>query len=560
MKSSLTLLLVAAGSILFNLFFWHEKVALNAVLFDVFILAALWYIYPATPKPGRMRWLIFAHLVTVAAVLIQNTHLSKTAFCTTLLLVVVFWQYTHRSPWYAAASVFMNYVQSPLSFASHLRHVKTGGLQLRRFKSFTRFLLIPSLLLILFFSIYIVANPVFHSIIQDINIGISSYFSGIFEWFSWQRFWFLVLGFFITTGLLMKSSTSYFSERDTRKTDRLVRSRTNPLKARKTPGFELLSLFMGKFATGMLALRNEHTTGQISLIVLNVLLLFINCLDVVYVWFGFETRAELSLSQYVHEGTDMLIFSILLAIVVLLFFFRGNLNFYNQNKGLRYGAYAWLIQNAVLAISVFFRDYYYIQNFGLTYKRIGVLIFLSLVLCGLVTVFIKINQRKTAYFLLRVNAWCAIITLVACSCIHWDEQIAKYNLARKDRIAPDVEFLLTLSDKALPLLEKNKDVFHTSGIAEAGSNVSSSELSAWHEFEDRKQTFTIEQARLSWLSWNYADAITKKELQGQPASAFNIFNRKSAGADSSTPLYNAASGSDIDSIFPFRGGIVLRTW
>ena len=34
-------------------------------------------------------------------------------------------------------------------------------------------------------------------------------------------------------------------------------------------------------------------------------------------WFGFEARAELSLSQYVHEGTDMLIFSILLAIVVV---------------------------------------------------------------------------------------------------------------------------------------------------------------------------------------------------------------------------------------------------
>src|SRR5918993_945915 len=191
MKSSLTLLLVAGGSILFNLFFWHEKVALNAVLFDVFILAALWYIYPATPKSGSMRWLIFAHLVTVATVLIQNTPLSKTAFCTTLLLVVVFWQYAHRSPWYAAASVLMNYFQSPVSFASHLQRVKTGKLQLRRFKSFTRFLLVPSLLLILFFSIYIVANPVFHSIIHDINISISSYFNGILEWFSWQRFWFL---------------------------------------------------------------------------------------------------------------------------------------------------------------------------------------------------------------------------------------------------------------------------------------------------------------------------------------------------------------------------------
>src|SRR5918993_1583074 len=91
MKSSLTLLQVVAGTILFNLVFWHEKVAINAVIFDVFILSALWSIYPPTTKSASIRWLIFAHLVTVAAVLIQNTPLSKTAFCTTLLLVVVFW-------------------------------------------------------------------------------------------------------------------------------------------------------------------------------------------------------------------------------------------------------------------------------------------------------------------------------------------------------------------------------------------------------------------------------------------------------------------------------------
>ena len=54
-----------------------------------------------------------------------------------------------------------------------------------------------------------------------------------------------------------------------------------------------------------------------------------------------------------------------------------DLNFYQKNKWLRYGAYAWLFQNAVLVVSVLFRDYYYIAHMGLAYKRIGVLVFFA---------------------------------------------------------------------------------------------------------------------------------------------------------------------------------------
>jgi hypothetical protein len=217
----------------------------------------------------------------------------------------------------------------------------------------------------------------------------------------------------------------------------------------------------------------------------------------------------------VHEGTGLLIFSILLAMVLLLFFFRGNLNFYKRNKWLRYGAYAWLLQNALLVISVLFRDYYYIAHYGLAYKRIGVLLFLVLVLAGLITVFIKIQQRKTAYYLLRVNAWFAIIMLVVCSCVHWDEMIAGYNLARKNTISLDIKFLLTLSDKTLPLLQKNSDVLeHPVKIdGGEGEHLYRSDYSPKQVFEMRKKAFEEKQNTYSWLSWNFADEYTKKQLK-----------------------------------------------
>jgi hypothetical protein len=245
------------------------------------------------------------------------------------------------------------------------------------------------------------------------------------------------------------------------------------------------------------------------------LLLCINCIDIVYVWFGFEYSPATNLSAYVHEGAGLLIFSILLAMLLLLFYFRGNLNFYKKNQWLRYGTYAWLLQNAVLVFSVLLRDYYYIAHFGLAYKRMGVLVFLLLVLAGLVTVFIKIQQLKTTYYLLRVNAWFAFTILVAASCLHWDEMIAQYNLSRKATIPLDVKFLLTLSDKTLPLIEKNKDILNRPDIVVPdgdGESFYRSVLTPRQFFENRKMAFARQQRSYSWLSWNEADAYVKKEM------------------------------------------------
>ena len=237
------------------------------------------------------------------------------------------------------------------------------------------------------------------------------------------------------------------------------RKKHNLKKWKESSFADLLSVLIGKASKGMLAIKNEFTIGLISLVLLNILLLFINIIDVKYVWLGFTFSKDVSLSAYVHEGAGLLILSIILAMLLLLFFFRGNLNFYKKNKWLRYGAYLWIFQNLFLVVSVIIRDYYYISHYGLAYKRIGLLFFLAMVVTGLFTVFLKIHYTKTAYYLLRINAWAAIVLLIFATTVHWDYTIAKYNLERKSSIPIDVPFLLSLSDKALPLIEKNKDVF-----------------------------------------------------------------------------------------------------
>ena len=354
------------------------------------------------------------------------------------------------------------------------------------------------------------------------GIALQHFFARFFSWFNWQRFGFLMLGLFITGGLILKMKSNYFSEKEFAKHNDLYRTKHNLNRWKQTAMFDILSLFMGRFANGIMALRNENTVGIISLVMLNVLLLFINAIDIVYVWFGFSYTPNLNLTQYVHEGTGMLIFSIVLAMFVLLFFFRGNLNFYKKNKWLRYGAYGWIAQNAILVISVLLRDYYYITHMGLAYKRIGVLVFLLMVLMGLITVFIKIHQRKTVYYLWRVNGWFAVVLLVAASCVHWDETIASYNLAHKNMIPLDVKFLLSLSDKTLPLLEKNQDVLDTKKepVQGEGEYLYRSGLTPKEFFEMRKKDFFEKQKTYSWLSWNAADTYVKRKLEKPVITSF----------------------------------------
>jgi hypothetical protein len=513
--SFLKLILLAVGALVFNLVFWQEKIALNTIFFDAFIVGSVFFLYPNAFSKPQMKWLVLAHIVALCTLLYHNTVLSKIACSATLLLVVVFTQYLHRSVWYAASSMASNYVLVLFSLSASLQQVKLKKTKRLGFGKALRFTIIPLLLAVVFVVVYALANTIFQNTINNIAQATQQFIAKLFTHFNWERLGFLLFGLLITGGLIFRATYNGFSEKDITQHNDLHRKKTNLQKWKSTALYDLLTVFMGRFANGVMALRNENTVGVISLVLLNVLLLVINCIDIKYVWFGFTYSANVNLKDIVHEGTGLLIFSIVLAVAVVLFFFRGNLNFYKKNKWLRYGAYGWIFQNAILVISVLLRDYYYIHHTGLAYKRIGVLFFLAMVLFGLISVFIKIHQQKTAYYLWRVNGWFAICLLVASSCIHWDETMAAYNLSKKETILVDVKFLLTLSDKTLPLLEANPDVLdkpqtNTKG---EGEYLNRSSISLRQQFEQRKQYFIEEQKQYSWLSWNQADAYVKQQFE-----------------------------------------------
>jgi hypothetical protein len=63
---------------------------------------------------------------------------------------------------------------------------------------------------------------------------------------------------------------------------------------------------------------NEYKAGIVLLIALNALLLFVNIIDIKWVWIGFEFEGQY-LKEFVHKGTYLLILSIIISIGIVLY-------------------------------------------------------------------------------------------------------------------------------------------------------------------------------------------------------------------------------------------------
>ena len=189
--------------------------------------------------------------------------------------------------------------------------------------------------------------------------------------------------------------------------------------------------------------KKENQLGFILITLLNILIVFFLITDIIYLVTADDFRASV-FSNQVHSGINALIASIIIAIIIILYFFRGNLNFYKANKNLKIVAYTWIILNAILIVNIAIKDTQYIYYYGFTYKRIGVLIYLLLTVIGLTTTFIKVNKVKNFWYLLRVNTITAFSILIISCTVSWDSYITLYNLNYAKSM--DFKYLIELSN------------------------------------------------------------------------------------------------------------------
>ncbi|WP_316738975.1 DUF4173 domain-containing protein [Pedobacter aquatilis] len=510
-KSNLLLLSALLGGLLFSFLFWEERLALNLLIYSVYLLT-ITYLNPEVIKSTKLHIYGSVHLFTAILVVVNNSDLTLVSYYISMIMFIGFGHHQQlRTVFMAFFATALQMITVPFNAIKALSEVSIGNFNLKPVFKIIKYVFIPLIIVIIFTTLYSAASSVFDHYTELILTNIADFFKNIFgflfEDLSIERFIHFCFGLVITASLIFTFFDKSFIKIELECKEKLIRIRRN-LKQTSVLN-ELASAFTGSLLTKKLALKTEYITAIISFGALNLLLLFLNGIDIWWLWLGNgKNLAETNYSAELHDGTNVLIFSIILAMAIIVYFFRGNLNFYSKGKLIRILAFAWMIQNFVLIISVIVRDAHYIEFYGLTHKRIGVLVFALLCSIGLITVYIKIANQKTLFYLLKTNGNIWFVLLLTFSLINWDVFIAKYNLAKSDVISIDAQYLLSLSDKTLPVLDKNRAKLHfTPGTDLSYRTYPSPETAEFYQkqLDQRIGFFKERYEEVSWLSWNFQD-------------------------------------------------------
>ena len=501
MSKKRDILIVIFSTIIFTFLFHREDLGLNLFIFETIFFAWLLYSKRLQFKTRNQITVALAFITTSIATVV--THSVFSYFINYLVMVVFVGLLIYpqvKSLLNAFRISIISFFKSQIFFFESLLSTKVKGKNFGSYIWKFRMFFIPLIIIIIFIAIYSGSNPVFNDLVSSFLSFISESLLAIFKNFDFLVVFTLIVGLVISNFMYIIISNKYIENEDLKATDSLVRVKKS-----------IKRIF------SITALKNEYKAGVFLLIVLNVLLLIVNCIDLNIVWFNFQWDGYF-LKQFVHEGTYLLILSILISIALVLYFFRGNLNFYQNNKLLRVLSYVWIIQNAILTLSVFVRNYRYIDYFALAYKRIGVILFLLLVLYGLYSVFVKVRDKKSAFYLFRVNTYALFIVLVFSSFVNWDGLIAKYNFNNANKSFLHLNYMATLSDKALPHLDK--PIEELDEIYKIQQKKFPFEEEFMRPFEyrqiinNRKKEFKTEWESKSFLEWNYAEYVAYKALFG----------------------------------------------
>lgn len=493
MKSRSGIITVIISAVLFTILFYKQPQGLNLLIFELLYFG--WLI--------AARQIIFRNrnMITAAAGFIVTAVFSVFTYSVftyimnyvALLILVGMLIYPLAQSYINAFSlslinIFISQLKFITDFSTSGSTEKQTGKKLQRSLIF----LLPAIIILVFIALYRSSNPVFDKLVSNIVDPVADALDYILHNIDFRIAGTFIFGLLFSNFLILRSSNKLIINKDALATNELKRVKSGKSQSINTVG-----------------LKNEYKAGIFLLIALNFIILIVNIIDVYWVWFNFEWNGQY-LKQFVHEGTYILIFSILISIAIVLYFFRKNINFYSKNPLLKLLSYAWLAQNAILAISVGARNFWYIYYYSLAYKRIGVIIFLVLTLYGLYSVFIKVRARRTSFYLFRTNAYATFIVLTISSVISWDTLIARYNFSQAGRSYLHFDFVAGLSDKALPYIDKPlEDLQQIDSIQnikypnEVGRYMTPNAY--YSKVENRKVKFKAEWEAKGILSWNYPE-------------------------------------------------------
>ena len=410
---------ILVSSLVFTLLFYKEDLGLNWAIFGMVQTALICYFFQEKFTSRLHLILVVASVLSCFAFAWYGDFSSFLA----MALSLIFLQFKTQEPklklLQALPLVLINGIASLgriLMFSQYLpkRKVNNGFA-----KKLIAYFVIPVVFLGLFLIVYSFGSDHFASLFTGYYLDIDA----------WQAFVLTALGFFISFTFW----NYWIPEICYEKNDLLDNDFKEGAKTQNQNSFSFLDIDF------------ERRSGEITLFLLNILLLvFIATYN--YEQF-FEVVKKSKLSSDTHERVTAVIFSIIMAVGVLLFYFKGGFNFDEKAKNLKKLAKIWILLNAILILSTFIKNSEYVSFFGLTYKRLGVYAFLILAIIGLVISFIKIIKQKTNAFLFNQMIWYFYGTTLLCSFVNWGNLITNYNISVNRGVEPTFLSGLNFNDE-----------------------------------------------------------------------------------------------------------------
>ncbi len=421
--------LIFASTALFILLFYDEYLGLNFAIFGL-IVSILVYIN--TQKKNRDKTFLFLFVASILSSFAFAWYGDPVSFLAETSSVLLL-RFKSKNRNFKSLFVLPVFVVNIFSFIYNVFQIKQWFPKSQKSdttKKLIAYLVIPLIFVVVFFSVY--------------SLG-SDHFSNIFSEYKWNIDFFTLfgvalLGFFISFVFwnLLISKSVY-------KANRYLNNDFIEEQKELKPTYDFLEI------------NYERTSGVISLIALNILLLlFISTYT--YEQFFEIAKTPNQLSVETHDGVNAVIMSIIMAILVILFYFKAGFNFDQKAKYLKLLAKIWIVLNVILIFSTLAKNTEYIINLGFTYKRLGVYAFLFLSILGLFFTFLKIKNQKTNAYLFNQMFWCFFGIILVCSFINWGGFITTQNIKRQYF---DVHYHSTFvnfnEEPLLDYAEKNKN-------------------------------------------------------------------------------------------------------
>jgi hypothetical protein len=409
-------LIISAAAIGFSLLFYEQLPGINYLLFTLLLTACGYALQP--PERRNRNWWLCAGLMNVAAISVFITGSVLSTLST--IATMVFFAATNSNPRtslpLALFTAAFSVISAPVRWCMDVSDAREQS-QVNKRKTLAVFgsVMASLLIVIVFFYLYRVSNPLFDSFASKIDLS----------WLSLLWVFFTILGFFILYGLLRPFVFEKLVQLD--------RQASSPIADK--------------------GIRNTNTTIPfIVFVMLNLMLLFINGLDVQQIFVSKKLPEGITLSQFVHEAVAATIMSIVAALTMIAWFFRSDANFTAAGKKVRILIYVWMAQTVLVIVSTMVRNSWYIQEYQLTNLRIGVYVFLALSIVGMALTYAKLQRTESAWWLFSANVKVWFATFVIMGFLNWDILITDYNLSHSDGRKPDINYLIGLSSANNPQL------------------------------------------------------------------------------------------------------------